>query len=95
MVNIMDKILNIIKKFIPKPIFIFFQPAYHRVLVLCGALLYGFSSRSLKVVGVTGTNGKTTITYLLEAVLKEAGFSPYRLIGTEVLRGREWYFWKE
>ncbi len=28
------------------------------------------------VIGVTGTNGKTTITYLLEAVLKQAGYSP-------------------
>ena len=74
MVNIMDKILNIIKKFIPKPIFIFFQPAYHRVLVLCGALLYGFSSRSLKVVGVTGTSGKTTVVEFLRAIFSSAGF---------------------
>ncbi|MBI5586914.1 MAG: UDP-N-acetylmuramoyl-L-alanyl-D-glutamate--2,6-diaminopimelate ligase [Deltaproteobacteria bacterium] len=38
-------------------------------------------SGMLRVVGVTGTNGKTTITYLLEAVLKEAGFLP-GVIGT-------------
>ncbi|MDD4894970.1 MAG: UDP-N-acetylmuramoyl-L-alanyl-D-glutamate--2,6-diaminopimelate ligase, partial [Candidatus Omnitrophica bacterium] len=34
-----------------------------------------------KVVAVTGTNGKTTITYLIEALLKEAGFMP-AVIGT-------------
>ncbi len=35
---------------------------------------YGNSSKRLKVIGITGTNGKTTVTYLLEAILKEAGF---------------------
>ena len=33
---------------------------------------YGSPSRSLKVIGVTGTNGKTTTTYLIEAILKHA-----------------------
>lgn len=34
---------------------------------------YGHPSRHLKLIGVTGTNGKTTITYLLENILKIAG----------------------
>ncbi|OGR87696.1 MAG: UDP-N-acetylmuramoyl-L-alanyl-D-glutamate--2,6-diaminopimelate ligase [Elusimicrobia bacterium RIFCSPLOWO2_01_FULL_60_11] len=34
---------------------------------------YGNPSGKLKVVGVTGTNGKTTFTYLLESVAREAG----------------------
>lgn len=33
------------------------------------------------VIGITGTNGKTTITYLLEAVLRQAGYSP-AVLGT-------------
>src|SRR3989338_1844948 len=33
---------------------------------------YGNPSSKIKVVGITGTNGKTTIAYLLEALLKEA-----------------------
>ena len=33
-------------------------------------------AEKIKVVGITGTNGKTTISYLLEAILKEAGSSP-------------------
>lgn len=34
---------------------------------------YGDPSAKLKVIGVTGTNGKTTITYLVEAIAKSAG----------------------
>jgi len=45
------------------------------------AKFYGNPSSKIKVVGVTGTNGKTTITYLIEALLKEAGFLP-AVIGT-------------
>ncbi|MCZ8511229.1 UDP-N-acetylmuramoyl-L-alanyl-D-glutamate--2,6-diaminopimelate ligase [Paenibacillus filicis] len=35
---------------------------------------YGYPSRELKLIGVTGTNGKTTTTYLLEKILSDAGF---------------------
>ncbi|MBF0331443.1 MAG: UDP-N-acetylmuramoyl-L-alanyl-D-glutamate--2,6-diaminopimelate ligase [Candidatus Omnitrophica bacterium] len=34
---------------------------------------YGHPSRKMLVVGITGTNGKTTITYFLEAIIKAAG----------------------
>jgi UDP-N-acetylmuramoyl-L-alanyl-D-glutamate--2,6-diaminopimelate ligase len=37
------------------------------------APFFGHPSRSLAVAGVTGTNGKTTITYMLEAILAAAG----------------------
>jgi UDP-N-acetylmuramoyl-L-alanyl-D-glutamate--2,6-diaminopimelate ligase len=37
------------------------------------AALYGHPSRSVQCLGVTGTNGKTTVTYLLEAIAREAG----------------------
>lgn len=34
---------------------------------------YGFSDKKLKLVGVTGTNGKTTITYMLDSIFKKNG----------------------
>jgi UDP-N-acetylmuramoyl-L-alanyl-D-glutamate--2,6-diaminopimelate ligase len=34
---------------------------------------YGHPSRKLKVIGITGTNGKTTITYLAESIIKASG----------------------
>jgi len=35
---------------------------------------YGYPSRSLKVIGVTGTNGKTTSTYIIDKILADQGF---------------------
>ncbi|MBI3017472.1 MAG: UDP-N-acetylmuramoyl-L-alanyl-D-glutamate--2,6-diaminopimelate ligase [Deltaproteobacteria bacterium] len=43
--------------------------------------VYRHPTKELVLVGVTGTNGKTTSTYLLEAVFKEARFKP-GVIGT-------------
>ncbi len=40
------------------------------------ALIYGRPTDRLITVGLTGTNGKTTSAYLLEAVLKRAGLNP-------------------
>jgi len=42
---------------------------------------YGNPSEYIKVIGITGTNGKTTITYLIESILKCAGIEP-GVIGT-------------
>lgn len=47
---------------------------------LAGAF-YGFPSRALKVVGVTGTDGKTTTTLYIKSILEEAGFKT-GLVGT-------------
>ena len=50
-------------------------------MALLAAALYGHPSRELDVVGVTGTNGKTTTTMLLAAML-DAANRPSGLIGT-------------
>jgi len=42
---------------------------------------YGDVSRRIKVIGITGTNGKTTCTYLLESIFQEAG-RPCGVMGT-------------
>ena len=55
-------------------------------LALCSANFYQHPSRWLKVIGITGTKGKTTTTYLLESILKISGFSP-GVIGTISYRG--------
>jgi UDP-N-acetylmuramoyl-L-alanyl-D-glutamate--2,6-diaminopimelate ligase len=42
---------------------------------------YGNPSSKVKLIGITGTNGKTTTTYVLESIFKKAGF-PVGVIGT-------------
>jgi murE/murF fusion protein len=45
------------------------------------AAYYGHPASRLKLIGITGTNGKTTVTYLLEEVLTSMGI-PVGVIGT-------------
>jgi UDP-N-acetylmuramoyl-L-alanyl-D-glutamate--2,6-diaminopimelate ligase len=50
------------------------EPA--RFLARAAARFYGDPAAGLTMVGVTGTNGKTTVTYLLEAIWQAAGLRP-------------------
>jgi UDP-N-acetylmuramoyl-L-alanyl-D-glutamate--2,6-diaminopimelate ligase len=52
-----------------------------RSLALMAARFHGEPTRSLTAVAVTGTNGKTTFTYLMEAVWRAAGV-PAGVVGT-------------
>lgn len=65
--------MQLIKKMIPKTVFRALQPMYHYVLNFCAAVWYGFPSEKMIVIGVTGTTGKTTVTYLLAKTLEHAG----------------------
>ncbi len=56
-------------------------PDPRAVLGAVAAAVYGDPARSLAMLGVTGTNGKTTTTYLLEAALRADGVRS-GLIGT-------------
>ncbi|MDD5710591.1 MAG: Mur ligase family protein [Candidatus Colwellbacteria bacterium] len=47
--------------------------AYHYCLAFVGALIYRFPSKKLKVIGITGTKGKTTTLEFLNAGLEMAG----------------------
>lgn len=52
-----------------------------KALALMAAAFAGSPTRKLNMVGVTGTNGKTTTTFLIEEIFKEAGHKT-GLIGT-------------
>jgi UDP-N-acetylmuramoyl-L-alanyl-D-glutamate--2,6-diaminopimelate ligase len=48
-------------------------PQVRKAMAQAAANFYGSPSHTLQLLGVTGTNGKTSIAYMVEAVLKEAG----------------------
>ena len=53
-----------------------------KALALIGCNFYGHPARSMKMVGVTGTNGKTSVTLLLKHLLENAVDAKVGLIGT-------------
>ena len=56
-------------------------------LALISAAYFGYPAKKLKVIGITGTKGKTTTTFMIRSILEHAGIST-GLIGTiEVIIG--------
>lgn len=71
------------------PLFIFSW--YHLSLAMLGAIVYRFPSRRLLVVGVTGTNGKSTVVNLISSIFEEAGHKTASLSSIRFRVGdREW-----
>ena len=46
---------------------------YHTWVAILANLIYGYPSKHIQVIGVTGTDGKTTTSFLLYHILKHAG----------------------
>ncbi len=64
-------------------------PDTRQAVAHAAAVFFGRPSRGLVLVGVTGTNGKTTVTYLLDAIFSAAGH-PCGVIGTISQRYGRW-----
>ncbi|HOK20771.1 MAG TPA: hypothetical protein PLS18_01050, partial [Candidatus Paceibacterota bacterium] len=62
----LNQLKKIIKKIVPQTVINW----YHYCLVFLAALYYGFPSKDLIVIGITGTKGKTTVAELLNAFLE-------------------------
>jgi UDP-N-acetylmuramoyl-L-alanyl-D-glutamate--2,6-diaminopimelate ligase len=68
-----------ISKRIPAPVC--YTKSARKCALEIARVFFGRPSEAFSLIGVTGTNGKTTITYLLEAILREVGAIP-GVIGT-------------
>lgn len=67
-------IRRIVKKLVPKKTFQKIEPLGHLGEAMLVNAKHGFPARGLKVIGVTGTNGKTSTCFLIHRMLHEAGF---------------------
>ena len=66
---------------IPENVTILMVPDTRKALAICSSNFYGNPSAQLKLIGVTGTKGKTTTTFMIKEILEKAG-KKVGLIGT-------------
>ena len=70
----MADIRKVVKKIIPTQLFRRIEPFGHLIEAVVANIWYGFPARSMHVIGITGTNGKTTTTFLVHKMLHNAMF---------------------
>lgn len=68
-------LVNGVRKLLPKEMVTGLEDMYRTARVKALSARYGYPARSLRVIAVTGTNGKTTTVNYLNEILKEAGFT--------------------
>ncbi len=56
-------------------------PDSRKALAIMASNYYGTPSKHIKIIGITGTNGKTTSTFMMKAILEKAGYK-VGLLGT-------------
>lgn len=65
---------SIVKKLIPAELFAAIEPYGHLAEAVLFNAINGFPGRGLKVIGVTGTNGKTSTAFMIHKMLQESGY---------------------
>ncbi len=70
----MANLRNTVKKLIPVKLFRKIEPVGHLIEATLASTWYGFPARKMHIIGITGTNGKTTTTFLIHKMLHNAMF---------------------
>lgn len=66
---------SLVKKIIPRGVFRRIEPWGHLAEAVFFNAINGFPARGLKVIGVTGTNGKTSTSFIIHKMLVENGYN--------------------
>jgi UDP-N-acetylmuramoyl-L-alanyl-D-glutamate--2,6-diaminopimelate ligase len=69
----MQQALNILKKLLGKRVTNLIRPLGHGIKAILASVYYGFPARKLKIIGITGTKGKTTTSVMVGRLANLAG----------------------
>jgi len=81
----MKRLKDFLRRLIPT----FALSWYHFLWAVFGAVLYGFPARRMTVIGVTGTDGKSTTVEMVRRILQEAGYKTAATSSVWVAIGEE------
>lgn len=73
------------KKLVPEPV----KNIFHFFQALLGSLMFLFPAKRLKIIGVTGTDGKTTVVHLLHHILERSGYKVSMISTVEARVGQK------
>jgi UDP-N-acetylmuramoyl-L-alanyl-D-glutamate--2,6-diaminopimelate ligase len=69
----MDSLVSNLRRLVPRSFLEFLRPPYHYLLAYLADLWYHHPSKSITVIGITGTKGKSTVTEILTRILEAEG----------------------